>query len=101
MSEIDNMVVLATYVFVAVYVIFGITARKKKLNSIKIIKTRIVLESVLSILFIIITIRVLDLGESVVGQILSSIIFAIGWAIIMVIDSVSLNKVKEKTDEDK
>ena len=58
MSEIDNMVVLATYVFVAVYVIFGITARKKKLNSIKIIKTRIVLESVLSILFIIITIRV-------------------------------------------
>jgi hypothetical protein len=101
MSEIDNMVVLATYVFVAVYVIFGITARKKKLNSIKIIKTRIVLESVLSILFIIITIRVLDLGESVVGQILSSIIFAIGWAIIMVIDSVSLKKVKEKTDEDK
>ena len=98
MSEIDNMVVLATYVFVAVYVIFGITARKKKLNSIKIIKTRIVLESVLSILFIIITIRVLDLGESVVGQILSSIIFAIGWAIIMVIDSVSLKKVKEKTD---
>ena len=95
------MVVLATYVFVAVYVIFGITARKKKLNSIKIIKTRIVLESVLSILFIIITIRVLDLGESVVGQILSSIIFAIGWAIIMVIDSVSLKKVKEKTDEDK
>ena len=95
MSEIDNMVVLATYVFVAVYVIFGITARKKKLNSIKIIKTRIVLESVLSILFIIITIRVLDLGESVVGQILSSIIFAIGWAIIMVIDSVSLKKVKE------
>lgn len=101
MSEIDNMVVLATYVFVAVYVIFGITARKKKLNSIKIIKTRIVLESVLSILFIIITIRVLDLGESVVGQIHSSIIFAIGWAIIMVIDSVSLKKVKEKTDEDK
>ena len=101
MSEIDNMVVLATYVFVAVYVIFGITARKKKLNSITIIKTRIVLESVLSILFIIITIRVLDLGESVVGQILSSIIFAIGWAIIMVIDSVSLKKVKEKTDEDK
>ena len=101
MSEIDNMVVLATYVFVAVYVIFGITARKKKLNSIKIIKTRIVLESVLSVLFIIITIRVLDLGESVVGQILSSIIFAIGWAIIMVIDSVSLKKVKEKTDEDK
>ena len=101
MSEIDNMVVLATYVFVAVYVIFGITARKKKLNSIKIIKTRIVLESVLSILFIIITIRVLDLGESEVGQILSSIIFAIGWAIIMVIDSVSLKKVKEKTDEDK
>ena len=101
MSEIDNMVVLATYVFVAVYVIFGITARKKKLNSIKIIKTRIVLESVLSILFIIITIRVLDLGQSVVGQILSSIIFAIGWAIIMVIDSVSLKKVKEKTDEDK
>ncbi len=101
MSEIDNMVVLATYVFVAVYVIFGITARKKKLNSIKIIKTRIVLESVLSILFIIITIRVLDLGESVVGQILSSIIFAIGWAILMVIDSVSLKKVKEKTDEDK
>lgn len=101
MSEIDNMVVLATYVFVAVYVIFGITARKKKLNSIKIIKTRIVLESVLSILFIIITIRVLDLGESVVGQILSSIIFAIGWAIIMVIDIVSLKKVKEKTDEDK
>ena len=101
MSEIDNIVVLATYVFVAVYVIFGITARKKKLNSIKIIKTRIVLESVLSILFIIITIRVLDLGESVVGQILSSIIFAIGWAIIMVIDSVSLKKVKEKTDEDK
>ena len=101
MSEIDNMVVLATYVFVAVYVIFGITARKKKLNSIKIIKTRIVLESALSILFIIITIRVLDLGESVVGQILSSIIFAIGWAIIMDIDSVSLKKVKEKTDEDK
>ena len=101
MSEIDNMVVLATYVFVAVYVIFGITARKNKLNSIKIIKTRILLESVLSILFIIITIRVLDLGESVVGQILSSIIFAIGWAIIMVIDSVSLKKVKEKTDEDK
>ena len=101
MSEIDNMVVLATYVFVAVYVIFGITARKKKLNSIKIIKTRIVLESVLSILFIIITIRVLDLGESVVGQIPSSIIFAIGWAIIMVIDCVSLKKVKEKTDEDK
>ena len=101
MSEIDNMVVLAIYVFLAVYVIFGITARKKKLNSIKIIKTRIVLESVLSILFIIITIRVLDLGESVVGQILSSIIFAIGWAIIMAIDIVSLKKVKEKTDEDK
>ena len=99
MSEIIyNFLELSIFILTVVYLIFAVIAiiKKKDKANIRIIKARIVFESVFLTLFIIKMIMALILGKSIVSE----LVMAILWAICIPIDCKNLKNAKRVINYD-